>query len=246
MGNAAINITLLHKAALGRFLLANRLRSLDRLHVESITNLDELMRAPNDDRIIAANWDELLLGERERLLHHLIVHPTHHLVITSSSFSCADARALIQRGRCVLLDRDAEEFEIEEAILQAHEEICEIARQRAEHDAAEAILSRLTARERDILSALSMGQSNKAAARQLGLSPRTVEVHRANMIRRSGVPSLPHLMQLHLIVEKLAPMVKSLSVPLGKPCAVPHPLGTEPPHIAIHDGNTAPRADYTV
>lgn len=246
MGNAAIKIALLHKAALGRFLLANRLRTLDQLHVESISNMDELSSASHDHRIIAANWDELRLEERAHLLHYIVINPTHHLVITASSFSCSDARALLQCGRCQLLDQNSGELEIEEAILKAHEKICEMADQLAKHDAAEAILSRLTARERDILSALSMGQSNKAAARQLGLSPRTVEVHRANMIRRSGVASLPHLLQLHLIVQKLAPIVKKPSMSFDKPCGITHPLDKRSPHITIPDSEFAPRPDYTI
>lgn len=43
-------------------------------------------------------------------------------------------------------------------------------------------LNRLTVRETEVLEILAAGHSNKAIARQLGISPRTVEIHRSNMM----------------------------------------------------------------
>ncbi|WP_343644626.1 LuxR C-terminal-related transcriptional regulator [Enterobacter sp.] len=48
----------------------------------------------------------------------------------------------------------------------------------------------LTAREREVLSVLMEGCSNKEAAARLGLSPRTVEAHRAAAFAKLGVSSL--------------------------------------------------------
>ncbi len=48
-------------------------------------------------------------------------------------------------------------------------------------------LSRMTAREREVLDGLLAGGTNKTIARKLGISPRTVEVHRARMMERLGV-----------------------------------------------------------
>lgn len=47
-------------------------------------------------------------------------------------------------------------------------------------------LDTLSAREREVLDALAIGGSNKAIARQLQISPRTVEIHRANMMSKLG------------------------------------------------------------
>ncbi|UVI40671.1 response regulator transcription factor [Qipengyuania spongiae] len=44
----------------------------------------------------------------------------------------------------------------------------------------------LTAREREVLDLLTEGSSNKGIARELGISPRTVEIHRANMMHKLG------------------------------------------------------------
>lgn len=55
---------------------------------------------------------------------------------------------------------------------------------------ARTILSRLTAREREVLEDLANGLSNKLIAHHLNVSPKTIEVHRANMMRKLGVRSL--------------------------------------------------------
>jgi two-component system CheB/CheR fusion protein len=47
-------------------------------------------------------------------------------------------------------------------------------------------LSILTSREREILHLVVAGHSSKAIARELGISPRTVEKHRATILRKTG------------------------------------------------------------
>ncbi len=51
----------------------------------------------------------------------------------------------------------------------------------SEVKAASELLSLLTGRERQIMEQLVMGKSNKLIAHELGISPRTVEIHRANL-----------------------------------------------------------------
>jgi two-component system response regulator FixJ len=56
----------------------------------------------------------------------------------------------------------------------------------------------LSYRERQVLSGLLAGLPNKTIAYDLGLSPRTVEVHRANVMTKTGVASLSELVRLAL------------------------------------------------
>jgi len=53
---------------------------------------------------------------------------------------------------------------------------------------------RLTARERDVLERIAGGASNKEAGRELAISPRTVEVHRARIMEKLGAKNATDLM----------------------------------------------------
>jgi RNA polymerase sigma factor (sigma-70 family) len=73
-------------------------------------------------------------------------------------------------------------------------------RERAEQDQAtervKTLIAALPPRERDVLDGLLAGGTNKTIARDLGLSPRTVEAHRARIMERLGAESLPELVQI--------------------------------------------------
>ena len=62
-------------------------------------------------------------------------------------------------------------------------------------------LDRLTAREREVFERLARGSSNKAVARELGISPRTVEVHRARVMEKLQAPSVSHLVRMAMIAQ---------------------------------------------
>lgn len=65
------------------------------------------------------------------------------------------------------------------------------------HDAeaaeVEARLQSLSARERQVLDGLLAGKANKAIAHDLDISPRTVEIYRANVMSKMQARSLPEL-----------------------------------------------------
>jgi len=51
---------------------------------------------------------------------------------------------------------------------------------------AKARLDRLTKREREVLDGVASGLSNRLIGEKLAISPRTVEIHRANMLNKLG------------------------------------------------------------
>lgn len=57
-------------------------------------------------------------------------------------------------------------------------------------------LSDLTPRERQVMALVCEGLSNKSLARQLSISPKTVEIHRSNILRKMQVPSSGALIRL--------------------------------------------------
>jgi two-component system response regulator FixJ len=57
---------------------------------------------------------------------------------------------------------------------------------------------RLTRREREVLTLIAAGASNKEAGRRLGISPRTVEVHRARIMEKLGARNAADLVRIVL------------------------------------------------
>lgn len=57
-------------------------------------------------------------------------------------------------------------------------------------------LAALSAREREVLEGVVKGDSNKEIARHLGISPRTVEAYRANLMMKMGAESLSELVRM--------------------------------------------------
>ena len=57
---------------------------------------------------------------------------------------------------------------------------------------------RLTQRERQVLAEITEGASNKEAGRRLGISPRTIEVHRASIMDKLGAKNTADLVRITL------------------------------------------------
>lgn len=59
----------------------------------------------------------------------------------------------------------------------------------------------LTPREREVMGLVVDGKANKVIAIDLGLSERTVEIHRANVMEKMGARSVAHLVKMHLTLN---------------------------------------------
>jgi two-component system, LuxR family, response regulator FixJ len=80
---------------------------------------------------------------------------------------------------------------------------------------AQVRLASLTGRERDVLNGLVKGYPNKTIAYDLGISPRTVEIYRANMMEKLRVRSLSEALRIAFIAEDMADEV--IKLPMGQP-----------------------------
>ena len=60
----------------------------------------------------------------------------------------------------------------------------------------------LTRREREVLGQFASGASNKEAGRQLGISPRTIEDHRANIMKKLGARNAADLIRIILTAQR--------------------------------------------
>ena len=73
----------------------------------------------------------------------------------------------------------------------------------AERAEIEHRISSLSPREKDVLAGLIQGRANKQIAFDLGISPRTVEIYRANLMSKMQADSLSDLVRMALICEML-------------------------------------------
>ena len=69
----------------------------------------------------------------------------------------------------------------------------------AERSEVEGRLATLSKRERDVLEGLVEGKANKQIAYDLGISPRTIEVYRANLMAKMQAASLSDLVRMALV-----------------------------------------------
>jgi FixJ family two-component response regulator len=83
-----------------------------------------------------------------------------------------------------------------EAVASAHASIHDVAERDQAADLVRARIAALSNREREVLDRLLAGGTNKTIARDLGISPRTVEAHRARIMERLEARSLPELVQI--------------------------------------------------
>ena len=65
---------------------------------------------------------------------------------------------------------------------------------------AQRLVANLSAREREVFAGIVQGQSTKQIARSLGISPRTVEVHRRNLMSKLQAQSVAELVRLSVLI----------------------------------------------
>ena len=98
-------------------------------------------------------------------------------------------------------------------------------KRQAERREVEARLATLSSRERDVLEGLVAGQANKQIAYELGISPRTIEIYRANLMTKMQAASLSDLVRMALTAGILGPKTadSSLSYNGAAPARCPAP-----------------------
>jgi two-component system response regulator FixJ len=78
-------------------------------------------------------------------------------------------------------------------------------KRQAERSDIESRLAALSNRERDVLEGLVTGHANKQIAYNLGISPRTIEIYRANLMTKMQAASLSDLVRMALIAGIVGP-----------------------------------------
>ncbi|KPU99863.1 LuxR family transcriptional regulator [Variovorax paradoxus] len=115
-------------------------------------------------------------------------------------------RRAFKAGAAEFLEKPVDDEQLLEALQQAVRQHVR-SRERSQADqAARERVAQLSEREREVLAFIVAGLTNKEIARELALSPRTVETHRANLFAKLESDSLAQLIRRYaLLVDSEAP-----------------------------------------
>lgn len=102
----------------------------------------------------------------------------------------------MKQGASDFIEKPFEKAVLLGAIEAGFERLEKSAKRLARADEAKARLKALTSRELDVMKGLVRGHPNKTIAYDLGISPRTVEIHRANMMTKLEVISLSDALRI--------------------------------------------------
>jgi len=118
------------------------------------------------------------------------------VIILTGHADIAMAVMAMKAGAVDFLEKPFEKAALLEAIEAAFQRLEGSGAEKERAKEAGVRLACLTPREQDVLKGLAQGLPNKTIAYDLDISPRTVEVHRANMMSKLGVRSLSDVLRL--------------------------------------------------
>jgi FixJ family two-component response regulator len=107
----------------------------------------------------------------------------------------------MQHGAFDFLQKPFRDRELLDRVQRAIAKDHAIREHRCIHEATQRRLESLTARENDVLGLVTAGEPNKIIAYKLGISQRTVEIHRARVMEKMKAESLAQLVHMSLLVE---------------------------------------------
>ncbi len=115
------------------------------------------------------------------------------IIFLTAHGTIEDAVKTIKKGACDFLTKPVKDEVLIEAIESAVEACLKTIDEELHAEQETARLKQLTEREMQIALALSEGKLNKTIAYELGISERTVQVHRANILRKLNIRSMAEL-----------------------------------------------------
>jgi two-component system response regulator FixJ len=137
---------------------------------------------------------ELVRRLKERGVPHPVIVITGH----------GDVPLAVEAMKAGVVDFLEKPFD-DEALLRAVRSALDVHERDAQEDAERRrfadMLEGLSPREKDVLHGVVAGKPNKVIAYELGISPRTVEVYRANVMTKTGAGGLSELVRMALLAD---------------------------------------------
>jgi two-component system response regulator FixJ len=165
------------------------------LHESPLAALDAVPQLSSACLLIAADSGSDGLEVQRRLNALGVVLPV--IVMTAQG----DVQTAVQAMQAGVVDCLEKPFGGERLLQAIETAFARMRRLELEHAAAKAAekIATLSKREREVLEGLVAGRPNKVIARDLGISVRTVEVHRARLLEHLGAPSFAEAIKLAVI-----------------------------------------------
>jgi two-component system response regulator FixJ len=123
------------------------------------------------------------------------------IIVMTGHGDIALAVEAMKAGAVEFLEKPFEEAILLEAIRAALATPRALADGDPEKDRLRAIFEKLSPRENDVLNGVVEGKMNKVIAFELGISPRTVEVYRANMMQKTQARTLSELIKMVMLAH---------------------------------------------
>ncbi|UIJ46321.1 response regulator transcription factor [Sphingomonas cannabina] len=121
---------------------------------------------------------------------------TMPVIVLTGHGDVANAVTAMRAGAIDFLEKPFDTDALQDAITRALAQIASEKDVMARAAEAEVVLGALSEREREVLEGLAQGYPNKTIAYDLGISPRTVEVHRANIMTKLKARSLSEALRI--------------------------------------------------
>ena len=111
----------------------------------------------------------------------------------------------MQHGAFDFLQKPFRDQDLLDRIQRAIARDAELRKSLGEHARIRAHLESLTPREREVLDLMTRGLQNKVIGQELGVSPRTVEIHRARVMEKMNAGSVAELVRMMLDLKNVTP-----------------------------------------
>jgi two-component system CheB/CheR fusion protein len=127
---------------------------------------------------------------------------TTPLILITGSGGIGLAVQAMRMGACDFIEKPVSTAMLVASIERALAEAEDLRAADAAHEEAAALVSGLTSRQYEVMTMVLAGHPSKNIASDLAISQRTVENHRAAVMRRMRVHSLPELARLVMVAER--------------------------------------------
>ncbi len=124
------------------------------------------------------------------------VNPDLPVIVITGHGDIALAVEAMKIGAIDFLEKPFDDDNLLDAVRSALDREADAVQRKAEVSEIQEKLAALSNRERQVLEGLVAGNPNKTIAFDLGISPRTVEIYRANLMTKMGANSLSDLVRM--------------------------------------------------